>query len=184
MRQKTGALVSMGLSIRKGRKLHGGRNTGAARIKVARVKAKRKPPANIEEREQIWLIQFMALAYFRHSDGTLRPVLDYLFAIPNGGKRSKATAGKLKAQGVKTGVSDLFLPVPLNERCGLWIEFKATKGRPSPEQLEWIDRMVEVGYLAMVIWGWKSAIEAIDAYLGGLYTAAGVRLKLEQGRVA
>ncbi|NPU91411.1 MAG: VRR-NUC domain-containing protein [Gammaproteobacteria bacterium] len=151
---------------------------------MAKAKVKRKPPANIEEREQIWLIQFMGLAYFRHTDGTLRPVLDYLVAIPNGGKRSKAIAGKLKAQGVKKGVSDLFLPVPLNERNGLWIEFKAAKGRATPEQLEWIDRMVDVGYLAMVIWGWKSAVEAIDAYLGGLYTAAGVKLKLEKGKAA
>ena len=35
-----------------------------------------------------------------------------LFAVPNGGARSKATAGKLKAEGVVAGVADLILLVP------------------------------------------------------------------------
>ena len=31
-----------------------------------------------------------------------------IFAIPNGGQRHKAVAAKLKAEGVKSGVPDLF----------------------------------------------------------------------------
>lgn len=41
------------------------------------------------------------------------PELRWLHAIPNGGYRDKATAGKLKAEGVKRGVSDMFLPLPM-----------------------------------------------------------------------
>ena len=40
------------------------------------------------------------------------PDIDLLHAIPNGGHRNKATAGQLKAEGVKRGVPDIFLPVP------------------------------------------------------------------------
>ena len=38
--------------------------------------------------------------------------LDLLFAIPNGGLRNRATAARLRAEGVKRGVSDLFLRWP------------------------------------------------------------------------
>lgn len=144
--------------------------------------AGRKKPDNAEEREQIYLFDFMRHAHFRHSDGSLRPVVKYLFAIPNGGHRHPVTAAKMKAAGVKPGVSDLFLAYPHQDKHGLWIELKVGKGKPSRDQLAWIDSMVEVDYLAMVVWGWKSVVDSVDAYLGGLYTAAGVRLKLDMGR--
>ena len=52
------------------------------------------------------------------------PQLRLLLAIPNGGLRNKVTAGKLKAQGVKAGVPDIFLPVARGRYHGLWIEMK------------------------------------------------------------
>lgn len=39
--------------------------------------------------------------------------LKWLHAIPNGGDRHGATAGKMKAEGAKAGVWDMFLPVPI-----------------------------------------------------------------------
>ena len=42
------------------------------------------------------------------------PELAAMYAIPNGGARSKATAGKLKAEGVKAGVPDI-VPAIANE---------------------------------------------------------------------
>lgn len=66
-----------------------------------------------------------------------------LFAIPNGGQRSIATARKLKAEGVRAGVWDLFLAIPTTSgrivslgngwaelegrKAGLFIEMKAGK---------------------------------------------------------
>ena len=47
------------------------------------------------------------------------PELELLFHVPNGGARSKATAGRLKAEGVKPGVPDLCLPVPRGAYHGL-----------------------------------------------------------------
>ena len=48
------------------------------------------------------------------------PELKWLHAIPNGGLRDKITSGKLKAEGVKPGVSDLFLPVKRGCFSGLY----------------------------------------------------------------
>ena len=40
----------------------------------------------------------------------LMPELQYMYHVPNGGKRDKATAAVLKRQGVKAGVPDIMLP--------------------------------------------------------------------------
>lgn len=37
----------------------------------------------------------------------LMPELQYMYHVPNGGKRDKATAAVLKRQGVKAGVPDI-----------------------------------------------------------------------------
>lgn len=98
-------------------------------------------------------------------------VSDYLFAIPNGGHRNQKTAAILKRCGVKAGVSDMFLPVPRGTMHGLWIELKAPKhmgkpaGKPSQDQLDWLDRMGEQGYAAVICHGWQAAAETIKEYL-------------------
>ena len=88
-----------------------------------------------------------------------------LFAIPNGGKRSITTAKRLKRTGVRRGVPDLFLPVPLKDWCGLFVEMKKEKGRPTPEQLDWIDYLNTMGYCAVVCRGFDEAREAITRYM-------------------
>ena len=84
-----------------------------------------------------------------------------LFAIPNGGWRSKATAIKLKVEGVSRGVPDLFVP-----QFGLWIEMKRIKGgRLSPEQKDWITYLEEAGNAVLVCYGHEHAIQEIDAFM-------------------
>ena len=95
-----------------------------------------------------------------------------LFAVPNGGARSKATAGKLKAEGVVAGVSDLILLVPFIQECvqyfnGLCIEMKTAKGRQSPDQKEWEDKVRGQGYEYKVIRSLDEFIEVVDSYLKG-----------------
>lgn len=54
---------------------------------------------------------------------------------PNGGRRNKAEAAKLKAMGVRKGIPDLFLPIPRQGYHGLYIETKKIKnGKVSPDQ--------------------------------------------------
>lgn len=91
------------------------------------------------------------------------PELRLLFHVPNGGRRDSREAARLKAQGVKPGVPDLFLPVARGGYHGLWIELKAGRGKPSSNQCQWIGDLNEQGYRAVVCWGWEAAsLEIVD----------------------
>lgn len=96
------------------------------------------------------------------------PELENLYHIPNEGKRSKRTGARLKRQGLKSGVPDLCLPVA---RCGchaLYIEMKRMKdGRPTKDQLDWINRLTQQGNMALVCQGWEQAAEVMEAYMEG-----------------
>jgi hypothetical protein len=102
------------------------------------------------------------------------PELELLFAVPNGGWRGKASAGKIKAEGAKAGVPDLFLAYPAHGYSGMFIEMKTEKGRLSELQKVWIDRLSSVGYLCVVAYGLDEAIESLEKYLcinGKTFTA-------------
>lgn len=99
-----------------------------------------------------------------------------LFAVPNGGARSKATAGKLKAEGVVPGVADLILLVPrcvkahddegwYNTIHALCIEMKTAKGRQSPEQKEWQARVEGEGYRYRVCHSLDEFMDVVNGYL-------------------
>lgn len=95
-----------------------------------------------------------------------------LFAVPNGGARNKATAGKLKAEGVVSGVADLILLVPFIQECvqyfnGLCIEMKTSKGKQSQEQKDWECKVSGQGYEYRVIRSLDEFIEVVDSYLKG-----------------
>lgn len=107
--------------------------------------------------------QLVVMTFCRtHPDERLR----LMFAIPNGGGRSKREAAELKATGVKPGVSDLFLPVMVGGKGGLWIEMKTDNGVVSKEQKDWIEAMQRGGYEAKVCRGYQDAIFSIEHYLG------------------
>lgn len=122
----------------------------------------RKPSAcPTEDVEQVEVMRWAS----KHE--TKYPALSLLFHIPNGGSRHKATAAKLKAQGVKRGVPDLCLPVPRNGFHGLWIEMKRIRGgRVEPEQREWHDRLTACGYQVVVCRGASAAKQVLKQYLG------------------
>lgn len=106
--------------------------------------------------------------------------LAFMFAIPNGGKRDKITAGNLKAEGVKAGVPDIFLPVmygPTQDspHGGLFIEMKKPASKPKhtgkggvrATQTEYHRFLEEQGYAVVVCYSWEEARDAIIAYLYG-----------------
>jgi hypothetical protein len=92
--------------------------------------------------------------------------LGLMFAVPNGGKRHIGTGVKLKKEGVKSGVPDIFLAVPKNGKNGLFIEMKVNKNKPSKNQLWWIHSLRAEGYAVGVCWGFDEARDAIIKYLG------------------
>ena len=71
----------------------------------------------------------------------------------------------LNRLGVKSGVPDLFLPYPVGDVHGLWIELKADKGRVMGSQREWIEYLRSQGYAAYVCRGAEQAINCIQLYL-------------------
>jgi hypothetical protein len=113
-----------------------------------------------EHDEQAALFKWAALHVGRY------PELALMFAIPNGGKRDPVTAVRLQAEGVKPGVPDICLPVARQGWHGLFIELKWGRNKPSEPQLDWLARLTEQGYLAVVAWGWQEAAEVIRDYLG------------------
>lgn len=91
---------------------------------------------------------------------------DYLLAIPNGGKRRVLEAVRLKAEGVKPGVSDLLLPLCRNGRAGFWLEMKAPGKKPTAEQRAWLERMRLAGYGAEWADDWTKAAGMLAGYIG------------------
>lgn len=94
------------------------------------------------------------------------PELMLAFAIPNGGMRDKITAGRLKAEGVKSGVWDIFLPVPIRPFNGLWIEMKVRPNKLTSEQHEWYCKLAPYGYDWFVAYTWQEAFDKMIAYIG------------------
>lgn len=94
------------------------------------------------------------------------PGIHLLHAIPNGGKRSRAVAGKLRAEGVLSGVADLLLPVSRRGFHGLYLEMKSIGGKATPAQTSFIVDVLKQGYYAKFCWGADEAIATIRWYYG------------------
>ena len=113
-----------------------------------------------EEQEQAAVMEWAMLMEKQY------PELALLFHIPNGADRHPAVAAKLKKQGVKAGVPDLFLPVARGGFHGLWVEMKRQKGgRLSDEQKAWIEALTAEKYLAVRADGAEAACDVIYKYL-------------------
>lgn len=95
----------------------------------------------------------------------MHPELRLMFAIPNGGQRNPATAGRLKAEGVKAGIPDVFLPVARHSLHGLWIEFKKVGGKLSDKQIQTFPLLAAQGYVFYVVESWQDALQIVLNYL-------------------
>lgn len=80
---------------------------------------------------------------------------------PNGGLRDKREAAKLKAMGVRPGVSDLILFHRGKLFC---LELKAKRGRASPEQLQFIADIDREGALTALVEGLDAAIATLESW--------------------
>lgn len=98
--------------------------------------------------------QVRTVGWFR---ATFRDVL--IFAIPNGGQRSRTAGYKLKLEGVVAGVPDLFIP-----EWRLFVEMKKEGGRLSPAQKELIPVLEDAGYTVLVPQGFEQARDMLLAF--------------------
>ncbi len=122
---------------------------------------KKLPVTASESEEQIGLFQWAALQTRKY------PALEFMYHIPNGGKRDKSTAIRLKAEGVKAGVPDICLPVPQGNYHGLYIELKAGKNTATDNQNRWLQALAANGYRTAICYGWEAATKVIIEYLKG-----------------
>ena len=118
-------------------------------------------PVPSEAAEQTALLRWTVMASRQY------PALRWLLAIPNGlAASSKGAAKRMKDQGMKAGVPDLFLPAPIPPHAGLWIEMKNRKGgRVSDAQRDWHVYLESAGYRVEVCRGWDEARLTLLAYL-------------------
>lgn len=120
------------------------------------------------------------LGYIRYSAPI--PELKWLHAVHNQGHGDAIRGAQAKAEGVKAGVADIFLPVPMKRHnqiigmhvvngnyieAGLYIELKKKdSGKPHAEQLDFQTDMRAAGYRCEIIHGWELARDEILRYLG------------------
>lgn len=111
-------------------------------------------------------IQVAVMQWAKLAESTM-PQLALLHAIPNGGRRDKAEAAHLAAQGVRAGIPDLHLPVSRGTFHSLYIELKAAKGTLSPEQKRVLPLLAAEGNLVVVARDIQPVCELLRAYLVG-----------------
>jgi hypothetical protein len=119
----------------------------------------------VEHQHQVALFRWASLMAREY------PELRLMYAIPNGGGRSKAEAGRLKAEGVKPGMPDVCLPAPRGAFGACYIELKRpaapgqAKGRVSPEQRAVLAELEAAGNRVGVAVGWEEAKAILMEYL-------------------
>ena len=112
-----------------------------------------------EDTEQIQVVAWADWNAIMH------PELKWLHHIPNGGSRNKAEAVKFKQMGVRSGISDLFLPCARGMYHGLYIEMKYGDGRLQQTQKEFLSDMTDAGYYVATCYTAEQAINVIKKYI-------------------
>lgn len=125
---------------------------------VAKAKVKRTSP---EEDLHRACVEWVEFSQAKH------PILRWLVHVPNGGKRAKGEAGKLKAMGTKRGVPDLILPRPSQQWRGLAVELKSAVGTVSKDQKDWLDALSDDGWLVAVCRTLEEFVGIAKLYLEG-----------------
>jgi hypothetical protein len=90
------------------------------------------------------------------------------FHVPNQRKASPGYMQTLKRMGVRAGVPDLMIAFPMHGYHGLFVELKKASGSYATEkQKDWVAKLNQAGYIAVVCRGTDEAMQAIQAYDAG-----------------
>ncbi len=124
------------------------------------------PMRHIESLEQITLLKWFKLQYPEISN----LLIGYTAGV-NLGLMQRVRA---KAMGLTAGVPDLQLLVPTFDKStgkvipGLFIEMKSKKGRLSPIQKDFHEKLRLYNYTIVISYSSEEAIEEIKKYLNGV----------------
>jgi len=86
------------------------------------------------------------------------------FHSPNGGSRNVVEATKLKKMGVKSGIPDCLVMNRRKNYNGLALELKVGYNKPSANQIEYMQRLENEGWLCAVSWSLDECIALIEWY--------------------
>ena len=120
---------------------------------VAAVRQRRAPALGLSE-------SAIQIAVMHHLTLRARPGA-LAWHTPNGGARSKAEAGRFKAEGVVAGMPDI--NILFNGRF-FGLELKALRGRVSPEQRAIHERITACGGTVAVAFGLDAAVAQLEAW--------------------
>jgi VRR-NUC domain len=97
----------------------------------------------------------------------LHPICkNYLIHIANERRCSEREGARLKALGVKPGVSDLLLAYPNKTFHSLWLELKVNDNKLTESQKKWLSLMQLAGFATAVVYDdWEKAKIIIESYL-------------------
>lgn len=126
-----------------------------------------RPRKTVSPKKSDWNEHQEQVRFFQEARRLPFPwVPDLLMAIPNGGNRHTLTGMRMKAEGQRPGIPDIFLAVPQKTFHGLWIELKClNSGNPSKDQKRVIKSLREQGYEAQIAHGWEQAWQILLTYL-------------------
>jgi hypothetical protein len=110
--------------------------------------------------------QQVALFTWARYNESLYPQLRAMFAIPNSARRSPRQGAWMKAEGLRAGVWDIFLPCPVQSWAGLFLEMKSGKNNLTPAQEEFRE-LLKNKYAFAVCYSWDAAKDEIIKYLAG-----------------
>jgi hypothetical protein len=113
-------------------------------------------PDKTEDSNQILLVN--------HIRRTYPDLAPYWHHSPAGGSRSPREAQKFKMMGVARGIPDLLCMASCGPYVGAAIELKLLKGRLSPDQKLWLERLESQGWYAKVAYGYEESKFFVDEY--------------------
>lgn len=131
----------------------------AQQLKEEKKRVNRRYARRSEDTEQMSVMDWARWNQNAH------PELELLHHCPNGGSRNKAEAVKLKQMGVKAGIPDLCLPVPMGMYNGLYIEMKYDTGRLEDSQKKMLKALAAAGHYCTVCYGAEEAIRVLQEYI-------------------
>lgn len=108
---------------------------------------------------------YIQVALFYMLESEYPEIYPFAKAIPNGGVRATKTAIDLNAEGQKKGSLDIDVDYPKGKYHGLKLEVKAELGSASNHQLENVERLLRVGYMAQIKKGFEPCWTALKTYL-------------------
>ena len=106
-----------------------------------------------EDIEQIVVIEFLRQT-------TDIPVIH----IANQRSTSPQHGAMLKRMGLWAGAADLFFPRGNDKYKGMFIELKTLTGKPTRNQINFLDSMACEGFFTAINYGSKEAIETIKTF--------------------